>query len=126
MHKLQAFLRQTFGNAAIRVTPSTRDNDCADVSLGDRRIAGIAVDDEDGDRSFSLDLKIPVERPVIEPYLRKLFDNDKLRVVARLKKTDSVELNAGSDFIGVVSADDAKAKSFTLQMAILDFDLEEF
>jgi len=26
----------------------------------------------------------------------------------------------------VISADDPKGKSFTLQMAILDFDLEEF
>ena len=47
------------------------------------------------------------------------------KVVPRVKKTDSVELNMGSDFLGVVSADDAKAKSFTLQMAILDYDLEE-
>jgi Protein of unknown function (DUF3126) len=126
MHKLQAFLRQTFGSPAIRVTPSSSETDCADVSLGERKIARISVDDEDGDRSFSLDMKIPVERPVIEPYLRKLFDNDKLRVVSRLKKTDSVELNSGPDFIGVVSADDVKAKSFTLQMAILDFDLDDF
>lgn len=125
MHKLQGFLRKTFGNQAVRVTPSTRETDGADVSLGERKIAHIAVDDEDGDRSFSLDMKIPVERPVIEAYVRKLFDNEKLRVVGRLKKTDSVELNSGSDFIGVVSADDPKGKSFTLQMAILDYDLED-
>lgn len=125
MHKLQAFLRQTFGNKALRVTPSGRDSEEADVAIGEKKIAHIAVDDEDGDRSFSLDMKIPVERPVIESYLRKLFDNDKLKVVSRLKKTDSVELNSGPDFIGVVSADDPKGKSFTLQMAILDFDLDE-
>jgi hypothetical protein len=125
LHKLQAFLRQTFGNQSIRVTPGTRDVESADVAIGERKIAQITVDDEDGDRSFSLEMKIPVERPVIEPYLRKLFENEKLRVVGRLKKTDSVELNSGSDFIGVVSADDPKGKSFTLQMAILDYDLDE-
>lgn len=125
LHKLQAFLRQTFGNQAIRVTPGTRDSDSADVAIGERKIGQILVDDEDGDRSFSLEMKIPVERPVIEPYLRKLFDNEKLRVVGRMKKTDLVELNSGSDFIGVVSADDPKGKSFTLQMAILDYDLDE-
>ena len=43
-----------------------------------------------------------------------------------MKKTDSVELNHGDDFLGVISADDPKGKSFTLQMAILDFDLEDF
>ena len=71
-------------------------------------------------------MQIPVERPVIQEYLRRLFDNDELKVVARMKKTDSVELNRGDDFLGIVSADDPKGKSFTLQMAILDFDLEDF
>ena len=125
LHKLQDFLRRTFGNQALKVTPSSRDSDSADVSLGERKIAHIGVDDEDGDRSFSLDMKIPVERAAIESYLRKLFDNDKLKVAARMKKTDSVELNSGGDFIGIVSADDPKGKTFTLQMAILDFDLDE-
>ena len=58
-------------------------------------------------------------------YLRMLFENDKLTIMARARKTDSVELNHGEDFLGVISADDPKGKSFTLQMAILDFDLEE-
>lgn len=124
-HKLQDFLRRTFGNQSLKVTPGAADGESADVSLSERKIAHISVDDEDGDRSFSLDMKVPVERTAIEPYLRKLFGNDKLKVAARLKKTDSVELNSGSDFIGVVSADDPKGKSFTLQMAILDFDLED-
>ncbi|MDX7949656.1 DUF3126 family protein [Lichenihabitans sp. Uapishka_5] len=125
IHKLQEFLRRTFGNDGLKVTPGAKDSDAADVALGERKIAHITVDDEDGDRSFSLDMKVPVERAAIESYLRKLFSNDKLKVAARLKKTDSVELNSGSDFIGVISADDPKGKSFTLQMAILDFDLEE-
>ena len=93
--------------------------------LGERRIADLTVDDEDGDRSFSLAMKVPVERPALESYLRLLFDNPALKIVPRAKKTDSVELNAGSDFLGVLSADDPKGKSFTLQMAILDYDLED-
>lgn len=124
-HKLQDFLRRTFGNDDLKVTQGARGGETADVSLGQRKIAHISVDDEDGDRSFSLDMKVPVERAAIQDYLRKLFSNDNLKVAARLKKTDSVELNSGSDFIGVVSADDPKGKSFTLQMAILDFDLED-
>jgi hypothetical protein len=123
--KLQDFLRRTFGNQSLKVNPGAGSGEDADVVLGERKIAHIAVDDEDGDRSFSLDMKVPVERQAIESYLRKLFGNDKLKIAARLKKTDSVELNAGSDFIGVISADDPKGKSFTLQMAILDFDLED-
>ena len=46
--------------------------------------------------------------------------------MARAKKTDSVELNMGDDFLGIISADDPKGKTYTLQMAILDYDLEEF
>ncbi len=123
--KLRAHLRRSFGAPTLSVAPSSRGRDAADVSLGERKIGAIAVDDEDGDRSFSFEMKIPVERPVIQDYLRRLFENDKLRIVGRLKKTDSVELNNGDDFLGIVSADDPAGKTFTLQMAILDFDLED-
>ena len=125
MHKLQGFLRRSFGNEGLRVTPARKDPDNADVHLGERAIGTILVDDEDGDRSFAFDMKIPVERPVLQEYLRRLFANETLRIVPRAKKTDSVELNAGDDFLGVISADDPKGKSYTLQMAILDFDLED-
>jgi len=126
MRKLQEFLRQSFGNEGIRVTQAKADPDNADVHLGERTIGTILVDDEDGDRSFAFDMKLPVERPVLQEYLRRLFENDKLKIVARAKKNDSVELNSGDDFLGVISADDPKGKSYTLQMAILDFDLEDF
>lgn len=125
LHKLQAYLRRTFGNSGLKVVPHASDAERAEVMLGERRLANISVDDEDGDRSFAFDMKIPVERPALEGYLRLLFDNNALKIVPRAKKTDSVELNSGSDFLGVVSADDPKGKSFTLQMAILDFDLED-
>ena len=125
MHKLQGFLRRSFGNEDIRVTPARKDPDNADVHLGQAVIGTILVDDEDGDRSFAFDMKVPVERPVLQEYLRRLFVNEKLRIVPRAKKNDSVEPNAGDDFLGVISADDPKGKSYTLQMAILDFDLED-
>ncbi len=126
MHKLQGFLRRSFGNESIRVTPARKDADNADVHLGETTLGSILVDDEDGDRSFAFDMKLPVERAALQEYLRRLFANEKLRIVPRAKKNDSVELNVGDDFLGVISADDAKGKSYTLQMAILDFDLEDF
>jgi hypothetical protein len=125
LRKLQEFLRKSFGNQAIKVTPGKRNPDDADVQLGERRIGVITVDDEDGDRSFSFEMKIPVERPVLQDYLRRLFETDKLRVVPRGQKGDSADLTNGGDFLGVISPDDPNAKSFTLQMAILDFDLDE-
>jgi hypothetical protein len=126
LRKLQGFLRKAFGNDGIRVTPAKRNPDDAEVHFGETTIGTISVDDEDGDRSFAFAMKIPVERPVLQDYLRRLFSNTQLKIVARPKKTDSVELNSGEDFLGVISADDPKGKSFTLQVAILDIDLEEF
>jgi hypothetical protein len=125
LQQLQDFLRRSFGNEDLRVAPNPRNPDDADVHLGQRVIANLSVDDEDGDRSFAFAMKIPVERPVLQDYLRRLFENDKLKIVPRGRKTDSVELNSGEDFLGVVSADDPKGRSFTLQIAILDFDLED-
>ncbi len=123
--KLRDFLRKSFGAPALQVAPNSTSAEAAEVSLGERKIGAITVDDEDGDRSFALAVKIPVGRPVLQDYLRKLFDNDKLTIAGRLKKTDSVELNNGKEFLGVISADDEEGSSFTLQMAILDIDLDE-
>jgi len=126
LRQLQEFLRHSFGNDGLRVTPHQKNSEQADVHFGERVIGSIIVDDEDGDRSFAFEMKIPVERPVLQEYLRRLFENEKLKIVPRAKKTDSVELNCGEDFLGIISADDPKGKSYTLQMAILDFDLEDF
>jgi hypothetical protein len=123
--KLQAHLRRCFGAPALKVMPSSASQESADVQLGERKLGAITVDDEDGDRSFSFEMKAPVERHVLQDYFRRLFENDKLKIMARGRKTDSVELNNGDDFLGVLSADDAKGATFTLQMAILDFDLED-
>jgi hypothetical protein len=123
--KLREFLRRSFGAPTLLVTPNSKSADAADVSLGERKIGAITVDDEDGDRSFSFAMTLPVGRPALQDYLRRLFENDKLTIAARLKKTDSVELNNGPDFLGIISADDPSASSFTLQMAILDIDLEQ-
>ena len=125
LRKLQEFLRKSFSAPDIKVGLDPKNVEQAVVHFGERSIGTIAVDDEDGDRSFSFAMKIPVERPVLQDYLRRLFDNDELTVAARMKKTNSVELNCGDDFLGIISADDPKGKSFTLQMAILDFDLED-
>jgi hypothetical protein len=125
LQQLQEFLRRSFSNDDLRVTPNPRNPEDADVHLGQRIIASLSVDVEDGDRSFAFAMKIPVERPVLQDYLRRLFENDELKIVPRGRKSDSVELNSGEDFLGVISADDPQGRSFTLQIAILDFDLED-
>ncbi len=81
LRKLQGFLRKALGNDGIKVTQAKRNPDDADVHFGERVIGAIVVDDEDGDRSFAFAMKIPVERPVLQDYLRRLFENDKLKIV---------------------------------------------
>jgi hypothetical protein len=125
LRKLQAFVRKSFGNEGLRVNLDPKNTEAASVTLGERAIAKITVDDEDGDRSFALEMKIPVGREVLQEYLRRLFECETLKIVSRGRKQDSVELNNGEDFLGVISADDAKGSSYTLQIAVLDFDLEE-
>ena len=122
--KLREHLRRSLGSPLVNVVPAAR-GEGAEVRLGERKIGTLTVDDEDGDRSFFFEMQAPVERPALQEYLRQLFANDKLKIVGRAKKTDSVELNNGSDFLGVLSADDDKGKSFTLEMAILDIDLDD-
>jgi len=95
------------------------------VTLGEAKLGEIIVDDEDGDRSFFFEMKVPVGRAELQGYLRKRFENDKLTTLSRMKKTDSVELNNGPDHIGILTVDDARGESFTLEMSILDIDLEE-
>jgi hypothetical protein len=123
--KLRAHLRRSFGCDEINVQLHSRKKDAAEVTLGEAKLGEIVVDEEDGDRSFFFEMKAPVERAELQAYLRKLFGNDKLTLASRMRKTDSVELNNGPDHIGVLTVDDAGGKSFTLEMAILDIDLED-
>jgi Protein of unknown function (DUF3126) len=123
--KLREFLRRSLGAPALQVAPNSKSAEAADVSIGERKLGTITVDDEDGDRSFAFAMKVPVGRSVLQDYLRRLFENDKLTIKGRANKSDSVEINNGPEFLGVISADDPEGSSFTLQMAILDVDLDE-
>ena len=60
----------------------------------------------------------------LDAYLKRLFGNQKIRVVPRPKKDDSAEVYIGEEFIGVLFVDDEDDdRSFQFQMAILEDDL---
>ena len=63
----------------------------------------------------------------LDAYLKKLFGNQRIRVVPRPKKDDSAEVYIGEEFIGVLFVDDEDEddRSFNFQMAILEADLED-
>jgi Protein of unknown function (DUF3126) len=61
----------------------------------------------------------------LDTYLKKLFGNQRIRVVPRAKKEDSAEVYIGEEFIGVLFVDDEdEERSYNFQMAILGTDLE--
>ena len=62
----------------------------------------------------------------LDAYLKRVFGNQKIRVVPRPKKDDSAEVYIGEEFIGVLFVDDEDDdRSFQFQMAILEEDLAE-
>ena len=61
----------------------------------------------------------------LDAYLKRLFNNPRIRVVPRPKKEDSAEVYIGEEFIGVIFLDDEDGdKSYNFSMAILDTDLD--
>jgi hypothetical protein len=61
----------------------------------------------------------------LNAFLRRRFDNDKIRVVMRPKKMDSLEAYIGDEFLGVLFLENEKGRrSYIFELPILDFDLE--
>lgn len=129
VRKLDGYLKKLFGNPNIRVVPKAGET--AEVFVGDDDLGELIVDDEDGDRSYNFRMVIQVgSDPTIQPiptlnaFLRRKFDNEKIRVVTRPKKLDSVEAYLGEEFIGVLFLENEKGrKSYIFEVPILDIDL---
>lgn len=56
--KLQDYLRYKFGNANINVKPRPRKTDSMEVFIDDEFIAILYVDEDEGERSYSLQMAI--------------------------------------------------------------------
>jgi hypothetical protein len=111
------------------VVPKTYDT--ANIFVGEDEVGELNLDDEDGDRSFNFRMVIQVSSdPTMQPiptltnYLKRKFENDKIRVVTRPKKTDSLEAYIGEEFLGVLFLEAEKGrKSYIFEIPILDIDL---
>ncbi|MEA2984479.1 MAG: hypothetical protein QOD94_733 [Alphaproteobacteria bacterium] len=129
--QVEAYLKRLFGNVRIRIAP--QKGDTAQVYLGEDPIGDLTVDDDDEERSYNLRMEIPIgeseggtqDAKRLDVYLKRKFDNEKLRVVARPRKQDSVEAYLGEEFIGVLFLDDQRGgRSYIFEMPILGIDLE--
>jgi hypothetical protein len=62
----------------------------------------------------------------LDTYLKRVFGNQRIRVVPRPKKNDSAEVYIGEEFIGVLFVDDEDGdRSYNFEMAILEDDLQQ-
>ena len=129
--KLDAYLKKIFGNPTIRVVP--KSDDVAEVFAGEDDLGELTTDEDEGEKSYNFRMVIQVSNdpamqpiPTLNAFLRKKFDNDKIRVVTRPKKMDSLEVYIGEDFLGVLFLEAERGrKSYILELPILDFDLED-
>jgi hypothetical protein len=131
--KLDSYLKRLFGNLRIRVVPNK--GDAADVFVGEERVGALALDDdeEDDERSYNFEMKITMgdaatsspDLKKLDAYLKRKFDNERIRVVARVKKKDSAEVYVGQEYIGVLFFDEKDARSSFFELPILGVDLDE-
>jgi hypothetical protein len=133
VRKLDAYFKRLFGNPRIRVVP--KKNESADVFVGEEHIGGLTLDeDEDDDeRSYNFEMKITLgdastkapDLKQLDAYLKRKFDNERIRVVSRVKKTDSAEVYVGEEYVGVLFFDEKDARVSILELPILALDLDE-
>ena len=69
----------------------------------------------------------PEEISKLTKFFRTKFENSAISVRKRPQKDDSAEVYLGDEFIGVLFRDDEDPDdlSYSFQMAILEFDLED-
>lgn len=131
IRKLEDYMKKLFVNSRLRVTPRSATDDLAEVHVGQERLGVITVvDDDDDERSYNFEMTIPgnqgeiTEIGKLDAYFKRKFDNERIRVVARPKKNDLVEVYIGDEFIGVLFADEKGGmRTYHFDMAILGEDL---
>ena len=125
LDRLQTYLRRML-NPEIGLAARARRDDMAEIILNDEPIGRITLDEEDGEKAYNV--TVPIEMPSAQPNLneavRGKFGNPRLRVVPRPKKTDSSEIYLDDEYIAVLFRDDASGRTWTFEMALLDFDLD--
>ncbi|HEY4135905.1 MAG TPA: DUF3126 family protein [Alphaproteobacteria bacterium] len=66
----------------------------------------------------------PNEIARVQDYLRKLFTNERIKIVPPTKRGAPVEVMIADEFIGVLHRDDEDGEvSYALQISILEEDL---
>lgn len=127
--KLQGYLRRVFGSRALEVRARPQKDE-AELFVSGKPLAGIVVDDEDGDRCYLVEWSIR-EKPQplslqemvrIQTFMRDRLGAKTLSVRARGRLKDSAEVFIGEESIGTLTVG---PDAYEFEMAILDIDLDE-
>ena len=128
VRQLDAYLKKLFGTQRIRVAP--KNADLAEVFIGEEDLGELSSDNEEGELSYNFRMEIDlgtqaeVNPAQLTAFLRRKFDNENIRVVARPKKNDSLEVYIGEEFIAVLFIENEKGRRiYILELPILDVDL---
>ena len=128
VRQLDAYLKKLFATPRIRVVPKA--GDLAEVFIGEEDLGELTSDNEEGELSYNFRMEIDLGAQTdvtplhLTSYLRRKFDNENIRVVARPKKNDSLEVYVGEEFIAVLFIENEKGRRiFILELPILDVDL---
>jgi Protein of unknown function (DUF3126) len=77
-------------------------------------------------RSLMEEAMQPADIARVEAYLRKTVGSDRIRIVTPTSHGGSIEVWAGSEFLGTLHRDDEDGEvSYSVQITILDEDLPE-
>jgi Protein of unknown function (DUF3126) len=125
VRKLDAYFKRLFGNTRLRVVPKQKDS--ADVFVGEERIGALAIDEDNFEMKITLGDASTAGPDIkkLDAYLKRKFDNERIRVVPRLKKKDSAEVYVGEEYIGVLFFDEKDPRSSYFELPILALDLDE-
>jgi hypothetical protein len=133
IRKLDSYLKRLFGNNRLRIVPKQETS--ADVFVGEEYVGALVVDDDEDDdeRSYNFEMKITLgdastrapDITKLDAYLKRKFDNERIRVVPRQRKTDSAEVYIDKEYIGVLFFDEKDPRSSYFELPILALDLDE-
>jgi hypothetical protein len=127
--KLQTYLRQALKSNDLRLAMVAGESDAAGLFVGDKLVAELERDDDEGEISYQLQMVIPAagrdDLLKLQSHLRSVLKSEVLRIVKHPKKKDLAELYVGDEFLAPIyrETDDGDV-SYQLQMAILSEDLD--
>lgn len=122
--RLEAYMNRRFGIGGTEIRQIPGNDALAEVHAGGQLLGRLERDDEDGDLSYDFSTDFQCDADKVQAFMRERLGIANLEVRQRTNKDDSAEVYVEDEFIGVVFVGD-DAFSYSFNMSILEYDLEE-